>query len=142
MENKEKAFQDPKEKISKNDDQMDKVFDDITPLELQRLKSNLNFIDRIKQKPIPPGVVAPIIFGVKIIDINAILKNNIWNRSIFTVDKLCKMFLKADLEQKKKYLKKKRPMSFDLKWLLIIIIGIFMVLLIVTFVLPRLGGVF
>ncbi|RLF59890.1 MAG: hypothetical protein DRN25_03545, partial [Thermoplasmata archaeon] len=89
--------------------------------------------------PLPPGTAQKKVFGVETWDINAILKDNIWNRSIFTVDKLCKLFLKADLEQKKKYLKKKNRMEFDYAWLLILIFGVAVAFILIMFLGPRFG---
>jgi len=64
------------------------------------------------------------VFGVKNINLNAILKKNIENRSIFTVDHLCKMHYEMTLAQMLKNRKKKRPMPFNLIWLVILIIGV------------------
>lgn len=112
-----------------------------TPLELKRVTDNLKFIDEIQKNPIPSNTKTVKVFGWETIDVNAILKNNIWNRSIFTVDKLCKLFLKMDLEQKKKYLRKKRPLGFNFLWLMFLIVGIVIFLLVVIFLLPTLGAV-
>ena len=134
----EKTFDDPHEKLKQG---IDNLFGDIPP-ELQKVTDNLKFINEIRDSDIPPGLGRQRVFGVEIVDVNAILKDNIWNRSIFTVDKLCKMFLQADLEQKKKYLKKKRPLEFSFLWLLILImLGLGGVAFVIVFLLPRLGGV-
>ena len=128
------------------DDPADKLQRGITglldevPLELQRVTDNIKFIKEIKDNPVEPGAYSHKAFGYEVVDVSAILKDNIWNRSIFTVDKLCKMFLKADLEQKKKYLKKKRRIEFNYIWLILLLIGIPVILIIVLFLLPIIAG--
>jgi len=107
-----------------------------SPIELQQVKDNLEFIKQIKEDPVDPDESTVEVFGFETVDVSAILKNNIWNRSIFTVDKLCKLFLKMDIEQKKKYLKKRRGMDFNYAWLLLLLIGIPIILIIIVFLLP------
>lgn len=143
QKNNDKTFEDPLEKIHKRIDELGEktssVFDKIPP-ELQKVSENLEFLDKIKDKPLPPGTGATKVFGVETWDINMILKDNIWNRSIWTVDKLVKLFLKADLKQKEKYLKKRNPMDFNWLWLFILIgVGLAAVMLIILFLAPRLG---
>ena len=136
---KTKGFEDPHEKLRKK---VDSIFgENEAPIELQRVKENLSWIKEIKEHPVAPGVGEVKVFGCELVDINSILKDNIWNRSIFTVDKLCKLFLKADLEQKKKYLKKRTPLGFNFWWLMILIIGIVIALMVIMFLLPQLGKV-
>jgi len=137
---KNKEFEDPLKKVHNFIDSMNKsgAFDK-TPPELQKVIDNINFLEKAKNNPLPPGTAQKKVFGVETWDINAILKDNIWNRSIFTVDKLCKLFLKADLEQKKKYLKKKNPIEFDYAWLLILIFGVAVAFIVIMFLGPKIG---
>ena len=130
----------PEDEENPFEDDIDTQVDTVlsrTPLELQKVNENLDFIDEISDEPLKSGEYTVPVFGFETVDISAILKKNIWNRSIFTVDKLCKMFLKMDLEQKKKYLKKKRPLEFNYIWLILLVIGIPIVILIILFILPR-----
>jgi len=60
----------------------------------------------MKTKKIDSGYENVSVFGVKNVNINAILKDNLLDRSIFTTDKLCRMFLSCTLEQLKKYEKR------------------------------------
>ena len=109
------------------------------PIELERIEENLKFIDEIKKDPLKDNINV-MAYGFKPVNVNAILKNNIFNRSIFTVDKLCKMFLKMTLENKKKYLRKKRGLQFDYWWLLLLIIGVPVALVFIFMFLPRFMG--
>lgn len=128
------GFVNPRDKLH---DEVDGVLSGM-PNELQSVTDNLKFIKKIKDDPVTSGVGEHKSFGYQTWDINMILKDNIWNRSIFTVDKLCKMFLKADLETKKKYLKKKNKLGFDYGWLIILILlGIGGLVLVIMYVLPR-----
>lgn len=112
------------------------------PPELQVVGDNMNFEKDMDEHPIPQGVGKVDAFGFECWDTNAILKGNYWRRSIYTTDKLCKLFLKADLNQKKKYLRKKNPMEFNYIWLILLLIGIPIALLVILFLLPALGKAF
>ena len=111
------------------------------PHELKLVGENMEFERDVEQHPIKPGVGEVNVFNCETWDINAILKGNYWRRTIYTTDKLCKLFLKADLNQKKKYLAKKNPISFNMAWLLLLAVGGIIALLVIVFLLPKLGGV-
>jgi len=112
-----------------------------TPPELQQVNENLDFIKQVKDNPVQKGEAEIEVFGFETVDISSILKMNIWNRSIFTVDKLSKLFLKMTFEQQKKYLAKKRPLDFNWTWIIIMLMGIVVAVLVMVFLLPRLGNV-
>jgi len=97
---------------------------DKLPPELRMVGENMIFEKDAEEHPIPQGVGKVKVFGYETWDINSILKGNYWRRSIYTTDKLCKLFLKADLNQKKKYLRKKNPQEFNLLFILIILFGV------------------
>ena len=122
------------------DEELDKLFKERgLPPELKVVGDNMAFEKKVEESPIPSGIGKVKVFGYETWDINGILKGNYWRRSIYTTDKLCKLFLKADLNQKKKYLKKRNAMGFNFMWLIIIaVIGI-VALLVIMFLLPALG---
>ena len=108
--------------------------------EAQRLvRANREFIKSIKDKKISKEQENVQVFGVKSVNVNAILKDNIWNRSIFTTDKLCRLFLGMTLEQLKKYEKKKRTVPLNMLWIVLIMIVGIAVVLVILFLLPQLG---
>lgn len=109
------------------------------PEALQKVKDNRKFIKNIQDKKIPEDKANIKVFGVKNVNVNAILKDNIWNRSIFTTDKLCRQFLGMNLEQLKKYEKKKRHVSLNMLWIVMIMFGVIVAILVVIFLLPRIG---
>lgn len=112
---------------------------DKLPPELRNVGENLKFEKDVEEHPIPKGIGKTRVFGCETWDLNSILKGNYWRRSIYTTDKLCKLFLKADLNQKKKYLKKRNPQSINLFFVMIVLFGIVIVVMAIMFLLPSLG---
>lgn len=108
--------------------------------EMEIAEHNLQFEKSILENPIPQGTGKVDVFGCEPWDINMILKGNYWGRSIYTTDKICKLFLKWNLERQKKYLRKKNIMDFDWTWLLIIMIIGVVAVMAVLFLLPQIGG--
>jgi hypothetical protein len=129
-------FKDPSEEIDTFFNAYKKL-----PPELQAVGDNMEFEKKVEEHPIPEGVGQTKVFGCETWDINSILIGNYWRRTIYTTDKLCKLFLKADLNQKKKYLRKKNPANFSFFWIMIIMFGVVVAIMLVMFLLPRLGGV-
>ena len=117
---------------------VDEILSD-RPDALKLRRDNRNFINKLETHKIKPEYETVKVFGVKAVNVNAILKDNIWNRSVFTTDKLCRLFLGCNLEQLKKYEKKKRTISFNIMWLLIIMFGVVIAVLVMVFLLPQLG---
>jgi len=118
------------------------------PEELRKIRENRSFLREVEEKPIAEEDATVETFrylakdgkvGVSSVNLNAILKDNIRGRDVWTIDHLCKMFLEMTFEDHKKFRKKKRAIPFDMKWLLIIIIGCVGFLFIVLFILPMLG---
>jgi len=131
------------EPVDKKLDDMYKFLDKELSPELKLVGENMEFEKNVEENPIPPGVGCVNVFNYETWDINAILKGNYWRRTIYTTDKLCKLFLKADLNQKKKYLARKNPMSFDMLWILILLFGGVAAFIVILFLLPNLqGGIF
>jgi hypothetical protein len=124
------------------EDELDRMFKERgLPPELKVVDDNMNFEKKVESEPVPTGIGNVEVFGYETWDINSILKGNYWRRSIYTTDKLCKLFLKADLNQKKKYLRKRNPVSFNFLWLLLIVVIGIVALLVIIFLLPNLGGI-
>lgn len=110
------------------------------PDALKKTMANRQFKKKIRDKKINPDYENVNVFGVKNVNINAILKDNLWDRSIFTTDKLCRMFIGCTLDQLKKYEKKKRAVPLNMLWILMLMFGVIIVVLVVVFLFPRLGG--
>jgi hypothetical protein len=108
---------------------------------LKQASNIRKFKNKMKTKKIDSGYENVSVFGVKNVNINAILKDNLLDRSIFTTDKLCRMFLSCTLDQLKKYEKKKRAVPMNMLWILMLMFGVIIVVLVVIFLLPQLGGV-
>lgn len=120
------------------DDRVDEILKG-NPDALKLRRDNRDFISKIEENQIKPEKETIKVFGVKSVNVNAILKDNIWNRSIFTTDKLCRLFLGCTLEQLKKYSKKKRQVPVNMLFLLIILFGVVIAVIVVVFLLPQLG---
>lgn len=103
---------------------VDTVLEGRSASEIQRVKDNRGFLKKIAEKPIPKDKEKVRVFGVRDVNINAILKDNIWNRSIFTTDHLCRVVFGMRYEQIRKYMLKKRAKQSDLTFLIIIVVGI------------------
>ncbi|GAG48805.1 unnamed protein product [marine sediment metagenome] len=102
------------------EDEVDQLFKD-RPIELKKIKDNQKFIKEIEDKPLLHKVASIPVFGTSV-DFNAILKDNIWNRSAYTVDMLCDMFLHMNIERMKKYQAKKRKLPTNILFLLLILV--------------------
>lgn len=111
------------------------------PEDLKRVINNRRFKVKIRKKKVDETAENIPVFGVKNVNINAILKDNLWDRSIFTTDKLCRMFLSYTLEQMKKYERKKRAVPLNMLWIILIMFGVVIAIVLVLFLLPMLGGV-
>ena len=130
MKFKEEEEKDPKD-ADNVDAAIDKILEGRSPSEAQRIKDNRKFIQDIEEKPLPKDKEMLKVFGVQDININAILKDNIWNRSIFTTDHLCRVVFGMRLEQIKKYLGVKRKKPFEHWMLVLLIIGVAVALVII-----------
>jgi len=120
------------------DKQIDKVLFKDHPDELRKIQDNKDFIKKIEDEPIPMDVASIPVFGTSV-DFNAILKDNIWNRS---VDMLCDMFLHMNIERMKKYQAKKRKLPSNILWLMLILmfVGVGIIVLILFIKGGGLGG--
>lgn len=111
------------------------------PDELKRIQEARAFEKEFKAEPISDADKTVKAFG-KDVNLNAVLKQNIDKRSIFTVDNLCDMFISWRIDQLQKYQKKKRGIDFNWMWMLILIfLGIGGMIVVMMFVLPSIGNV-
>lgn len=129
-------------KINKSvEDNVDRLFKD-RPMELKKIRDNKAFIKEIEVNPLPVKVASIPVFGTSV-DFNDILKDNIWNRSAYTVDMLCDMFLHMNIERMKKYQAKKRKIQTNLLWILLILmfVGVGLIVLVMFLKGGGLGGI-
>jgi hypothetical protein len=120
------------------EDKVDEMLKD-RPDDLRKVKDNRKFIKYIKENKVKDEKADVPVFGVKSVNVNAILKDNIHDHVIFTIDKLCRMYRSMRLEKLKKYQRKKRNVPINAIWVIIILFGVIMAVLIVLFLLPQLG---
>lgn len=128
-------FKEPDKPISNNHEDINRVVDGFlqgqSPSEQQRLKDNRRFIKDVAENPLSDKKSHVKVFGVKDININAILKDNIWNRGIFTTDHLCRVVFQLRYEQIKKWLSQKRKKPFEHWMLVLIIVGVAIALVVI-----------
>lgn len=137
----DRVFSSAEDKVGAIEGQIDSILNE-NPSELKKVAENLTFIQDVQNNNVPKGRVVVDAFGVEKFDLADILKENIWDRSIFTTDTICRMFLNANIEQLKKYLPKKTKIGFQYWWLVILlIVGGVAVMLILFFLLPKLASI-
>jgi len=120
-----------KKEINRDVDKLvDTLFQD-DPVELHKIKDNKEFFKIVEEEPLPTEIVSIPVFGTSV-DFNAILKENLWDRTAYFVDMMCDGFAHMTVEQLKKYLAKKRKVSMNIIWLLIILaaVGVAVIVLI------------
>ena len=113
---------------------VDKAIDTLlkeNPVELKKIKDNKAFLKKVAEEPLSMDVASIPVFGTSV-DFNAILKNNIWDRTAYFVDMACDGFAHMTVEQLKKYLAKKRKLPNTILWILLILmfVGVGIIVLI------------
>jgi len=131
-------------KVDETQDEVDAAIDKLlqnNPVELKKIKDNKIFLKKIEEHPIPVDVASIPVFGTSV-DLNAILKNNIWDRTAYFVDMMCDDYAHMTLENLKKYLAKKRKIPNNILWLLLILmlVGVGVIVLILFLKGGGLGG--
>jgi len=124
-------------------DRLDDMPNDVSDpfnTDMNETQDNFKFIEKLQRKPIPKGVYTKEIFGVEPFDVNDVLMDNIWNRSILVTDKICREFLGWNIEQMQKYQKRKRKLGFDSWWLILLLVGGGLVVLLMLFLAMSGGG--
>lgn len=117
-------FQDPKDKLHRQVvNKLEHQGIGIPSVELQKVYDNLQYTKKAADNPIKLDEYKKKVFGAVVVDMSGIEKNNIWDRSIFTTDKLCRMFLSWTVDQLTKYEKKKRRVDSKMLFLLILLGG-------------------
>lgn len=131
------------DKISKDKkEDEEKTFNplEISP-ELKQVRQNLMFIKSLIEEPLEKGTHSETVFGVETIDpLTEVYGDNIWNRSIYTVDELCDLNESATIEQRLKYSKKKPKVDSKLMFLLLLLGFGGLSLILLFFLLPMFMG--
>jgi hypothetical protein len=111
-----------------------------TDFEMERVKDNLEFIDKVESKPVITDVFNEEIFG-EIINFNPYIQQQAWPSDIYFIDALIKLNTSAEYDWQKRYLQKKRRVSMKFIWILILlmIIGV-VIMVILLFVVPAMQG--
>jgi len=127
------------ERLAKAKEQKNAEFGIFENTEIQKAYDNLKFGKTLKDSPIKTEKYDREIFGYETININPYIEQRVWPRSIYVTDKLVRLAMKARYEQLKKYLAKKRTVSMNMIWLIILLFGAVGVIMVIIFLLPKLG---
>ena len=112
------------------------------PSEMKIVSENLEFVNSIQGSNVKQGEHTVEVWGVETFDLHDILKDKVWDRSIFVTDAIVNMCIQTSIEQMKKYLPKKTKKGFEYWWLLILMgIGAVAVILLIVYLLPNLGNI-
>ena len=111
-----------------------------TEFEMERVKDNLEFIEKVENEPVVTEHFDEEIFG-EIINFNPYIQQQAWPSDIYSIDALIKLNTSAEYEWQKRYLQKKRRVSMKFVWVLILLFVIAtIVLIILMFVVPAMQG--
>ena len=105
--------------------------------ELERVRDNVKFYNKIQEKPVLTKKYDKSIFTSTVLNLNHYIRGQAWPESIFNIDKLLRLNTSASYEWQKRFLRKKRGASYDFMPFLIIIIIVFVAILAVWILLPR-----
>lgn len=107
--------------------------------EAQRVYDNIDFSDRVEKAPVKTSKYDKKVFGYEMINFNPYINQRIWPRSIYTTDKLVRLAMSAKLEFLKRYLAKKRNVSMNMVFILLLLFGVVAAILVIVFLLPSMG---
>lgn len=105
--------------------------------QLEKVKDNLNFVNTLQNKPVLTDKHDKKIFNFKVLNFTHYINQQAWPSSLYFIDKIVRVNVKASFEWQKRYLAKKRGIPFEFLPFLIIVIVIAIALLAVWFLLPR-----
>ena len=126
----------------KVDQALDKKDKSIFTKDFEQVKDNYKFAHKIETDPIKDTKKYDTkIFNYVVLSFNNYLNQMAWPSSLYFIDKINRLNMRASLEMIKKNLKKKNTVPMNLIWLLILMaIAGFVVLIVVFLVLPRVTG--
>ena len=138
---KDKPFEDPHDKISKIIDEKPttRLDESYKSKRVEQVYDNLKFAKQVRENPITIDKYKEKILGYNL-NLEPFIEMRVWPRSIYVTDKLLRLVASARLEFLKRYLVKKRKMDLDLKWLIILFLGIGIAVFVILFIIPMLQG--
>ena len=105
---------------------------------IQKAYDNIKFVEEVRENPLLLKKEYKG-FDAKVINLNTFLNLRLYPRSIYTTDKLLRLAVSSRYEKLKKHIAKKRAVSFNMLWIIIIIFAVIMVVIVFVFLLPQLG---
>lgn len=107
---------------------------------LKKIFDNLQFVDKVKKEPV---LAKKSYKGYthQVMDLSHFLNLRLYPRSIYTTDKLLRLVATSKYEQLKRYIEKKRKVSMNFLYIILIIMGVVVaIVVILMLVAPRLSG--
>jgi hypothetical protein len=112
-----------------------------TSSDLEPVRDNIKFVDEVINKPVVSDRFDKKVFDYETVNINPYILQQAWPSSLYFIDKLIRLNTSASLEWKKRYLSKKRKVSMNMVWLIILLAGAFFAVFIVfAIVVPMFSG--
>ena len=103
---------------------------------LEKVKDNLHFYNKIQEKPVVSKDFDKTIWG-ETVNFNHYIEGQAWPSSFYNIDKLIRLNTSAAFEWMKRWLSKKRHVPLDMLWFLLIIIIIVVGIIAVWIILPK-----
>ena len=136
------TFEDPHkqiDKVIKEKSEKKPFYDPNVSKEVTQTIDNFRFRKTFEENPLKQEHAVKA-YGFKVITLNNYLICRLFPRGIYTTDKLVRLGLAASIEMQKKYIKKKRQVSIEFIWIILIIVGIVAAVLVVLLLLPKFTG--
>ena len=127
--------------IEPSDKKSDKNIDVPKGEGLKKIYDNLKFVDTVNKNPV---MLKKSYRGYthRVMDLNHFLNLRLYPRSIYTTDKLLRIVAVSKYEQLKKYLAKKRKVSLNFLYIILIIMGVVVAVIVILLLLPKfIGGI-
>lgn len=108
--------------------------------DFEQVKDNYKFAHKVENEPVSSQGYDEEIFNYKVLNFNDYISQQAWPSSLYFIDKIVRLNMRASMEWMKKNLSKKRTVPMSMIWLLLLfgVVGI-VVLVVIMMILPMLG---
>jgi len=108
---------------------------------LKKMFDNLKFTDKVNNEPLITKKQYNGYSSHSVMDISHFLNLRLYPRSIYTTDKLLRLIASSNLETLKKYVSKKRKVSMDFLYIILILVGVACVVMVILFLILPMAGI-
>lgn len=106
--------------------------------QLERTYDNFVFRKKYRENPLTSKKKYKV-YGYETVSLSSFLEMRMWPRSIYVTDKLLRLVAGSKYEFLKRYMAKKRSIPLNMIWIIMLIFGVIIVIVVVLFLLPKLG---